>query len=71
MLKVWHAFLGFASAFLLAYGLVVLFLIYALYQVRDNEAPVVTVGDVVEFLIGYVTDLAALLWLALGFYNPP
>ena len=67
--SLWHAFLGFASAFLLVYGLVVL-VVYTAYQVRENEAPVATVGDVVEFLIGYVYGLAVLVWIALGFYTP-
>jgi len=45
--------------------------VYTAYQVRENEAPVATVGDVVEFLIGYVYGLAVLVWVALGFYNLP
>ncbi|AIU69089.1 hypothetical protein TEU_01345 [Thermococcus eurythermalis] len=59
---------GFASAFPLVYGLVVV-LIYPVYEVREKEAPVATVGDVVEFLVGYVIGLALLIWLALGFYT--
>lgn len=51
---------GFASAFLLVYGLVVV-LIYLVYEVREKEAPVATVGDVVEFLVGYVVGLALLI----------
>jgi len=68
--SVLHSILGFASAFLLVYGLVVFF-IYLVYEVREKEAPVATVGDVVEFLIGYVIGLAVLMWTALGFYNLP
>ncbi|AIU70200.1 hypothetical protein TEU_07560 [Thermococcus eurythermalis] len=68
--SVLHTVLGFASAFLLIYGLAV-FLIYLVYEVREKEAPVATVGDVVEFLVGYVVGLAVLFWLALGFYNSP
>lgn len=60
--SVWHAFLGFLAAFTLAYGLVIL-LLYTIYQVREKEAPVATVGDVVEFLIGYVYGLAVVVWL--------
>ncbi|WP_227738739.1 hypothetical protein [Thermococcus eurythermalis] len=44
-------------------------LIYPVYEVREKEAPVATVGDVVEFLVGYVIGLALLIWLALGFYT--
>jgi len=66
--SVLHTVLGFASAFLLIYGLVVFF-IYLVYEVREKEAPVATVGDVVEFLVGYVAGLALLIWLALGFYT--
>jgi len=67
--SVLHSILGFASAFLLVYGLVIL-LIYLVYEVREKEAPVATVGDVVEFLVGYVYGLAVLVWIALGFYTP-
>ncbi|NJE01840.1 hypothetical protein [Thermococcus sp. JdF3] len=66
--SVFHTVLGFASAFLLVYGLVVLIL-YLVYQVREKEYPVATVGGVVEFLVGYVYGLAAVAWLALGFYT--
>ena len=66
--SVLHTVLGFASAFLLVYGLAV-FLIYLVYEVREKEAPVATVGDVVEFLVGYVVGLAFLVWLALVFYT--
>ena len=59
---------GFASAFFLIYGLVI-FLVYLVYEVREKEAPVATVGGVVEFLVGYVVGLAFLVWLALGFYT--
>ena len=68
--SVFHTVLGLASAFLLVYGLVFL-LVYLVYEVREKERPVATVGDVVEFLIGYVAGLAVLFWLALGFYNLP
>ncbi|NJE04189.1 hypothetical protein [Thermococcus sp. MV11] len=63
-----HTVLGFASAFLLVYGLLVL-VIYLVYEVREKEYPVATVGDVVEFLIGYIYGLAVLVWLALVFYT--
>ncbi|AHL23874.1 hypothetical protein BD01_2287 [Thermococcus nautili] len=66
--SVFHTVLGFASAFLLIYGLVV-FISYLVYEVREKEAPISTIGDVVEFIIGYVAGLAVLLWLALGFYT--
>jgi len=66
--SVLHTVLGFASAFSLIYGLVI-FLVYLVYEVREKEAPVATVGDVVEFLVGYVVGLAFLVWLALGFYT--
>lgn len=67
--SIWHAFLGFLTAFTLAYGLVIL-LLYTIYQVREKEYPVATVGDVVEFLVGYIYGLAVVVWLALGFYTP-
>ncbi|KUH34251.1 hypothetical protein APY94_02965 [Thermococcus celericrescens] len=62
-----HAVLGFFSAFLLGWSLLVL-VIFTAYEVRENENPTATLGDVVEFLIGYVYGLAFLVWLALGFY---
>ncbi|GAB6102376.1 hypothetical protein JCM16138_15990 [Thermococcus atlanticus] len=68
--SIFHSILGFASAFLLVYGLLVL-VIFTVYEVREKEAPVATVGDVVEFLIGYVAGLAVVVWIALGFYNTP
>ncbi|AFL94733.1 hypothetical protein CL1_0525 [Thermococcus cleftensis] len=66
--SVFHTILGFASAFLLVYGLLVL-VIYLVYEVREKEYPVATVGDVVEFLVGYVCGLAVVIWLALWFYT--
>ena len=65
-----HTVLGFLSAFTLAWGLLIL-VIFTLYEVREKEAPVATVGDVVEFIIGYVYGLAVVIWFAIGFYNLP
>lgn len=65
--SIFHAMLGFLTAFLLQFSLIVI-LAYVFYQVRERENPVATVGDVVEFLIGYVYGLVFLVWLALGFY---
>lgn len=62
--SVLHALLGFATAFTLTWGIVILFL-FTLYQIRENESPVATVGDVVEFLIGYIYGLAVFVWLIL------
>jgi len=63
-----HALLGFLTAFTLTWGIVIL-LLYTLYEIREEESPVATVGDVVEFLIGYIYGLAMVVWLALGFYT--
>ncbi|NJE13872.1 hypothetical protein, partial [Thermococcus sp. LS2] len=60
--SLWHTFLGFISAFTLAYSIVIL-LLFTLYQVREREKPTSTLGDVVEFVIGYVYGLAVLVWL--------
>ena len=57
-----HTVLGFLSAFTLAWGLLIL-VIFTVYEVREKEAPVATVGDVVEFIIGYVYGLAVVVWL--------
>lgn len=62
-----HALLGFASAFLLAWSLVVL-VMFTLYEISESEKPAATLGDVVEFLVGYIYGLAVVVWLALGFY---
>ncbi|ALM76472.1 hypothetical protein [Thermococcus barophilus] len=59
--SIWHAFLGFISAFALVYSLLVL-LIYTVYQIREKEKPVSTLGDIVEFLIGYIYGLAVVVW---------
>lgn len=66
--SVLHTVLGFLSAFILVWGLLIL-VIFTVYEVREKEAPVATVGDVVEFLIGYVYGLAVVVWLAVGFYT--
>ena len=66
--SVLHTVLGFFSGFLLGWSLLVL-VIFTAYEVRENENPTATLGDVVEFLIGYVYGLAVLVWLALGFYT--
>ncbi|WP_297490289.1 hypothetical protein [Thermococcus sp.] len=62
--------LGFLSAFLLGWSLLVL-VVFTAYEVREPEDPVATLGDVVEFLIGYLYGLVVVVWLALGFYNLP
>lgn len=66
--SLFHAVLGFFSAFLLGWSLLVL-VIFTAYEVREPEDPTATVGDVVEFLLGYIYGLAVLVWLALGFYT--
>ena len=57
-----HTVLGFLSAFTLAWGLLIL-VIFTVYEVREKEAPVATVGDVVEFILGYIYGLAVVVWL--------
>ncbi|WP_324735312.1 hypothetical protein VFC49_09200 [Thermococcus sp. SY098] len=59
--SLWHAFLGFVSAFALIYSLLIL-LIYTVYQIREKEKPTATLGDIVEFLIGYIYGLAVVVW---------
>lgn len=58
--SIWHVLLGFLSAFTLAYSLAIL-LLFTLYQIRERENPVL--GDVVEFLVGYIYGLVVLVWL--------
>jgi len=60
--SLWHAFLGFISAFALVYSLLIL-LIYTIYEIREREKPTATLGDVTEFLIGYIYGLAVVVWL--------
>ena len=51
--SVWHAILGFITVFLpLPVALVVL-IIFTIYEVREPEDPVATVGDMVEFFTGF------------------
>ena len=57
-----HTLLGFLSAFTLAWGLVILVL-YTLYEIQEKENPIATLGDVVEFIIGYVYGLAVVVWV--------
>ena len=57
-----HTLIGFLSAFTLAWGLVIL-VIYTLYEIREEESPVATLGDVVEFIIGYIYGLAVFVWM--------
>jgi len=59
--SLWHAFLGFVSAFALVYSLLIL-LIYTVYQIREKEKPASTLGDIVEFLVGYIYGLAVVVW---------
>jgi len=58
--SVWHAVLGFITAFFLplAVALAVI-LIFTVYEVREPEDPVATVGDVVEFMVGFDAGLLA------------
>lgn len=60
--SLWHVVLGFLSAFTLAYSLAIL-LLFTLYQIRERENPVSTLGDVLEFIIGYIYGLVVLVWL--------
>lgn len=59
--SIWHAVFGFITAFTLSYSLIILFM-YIIYQVKERENPIATLGDVVEFLIGYVYGLAIVVW---------
>jgi hypothetical protein len=47
----------------------VVVLIYLAHEVREKEASVATVGDLVEFQVSHIVGLAVLRWLALGFYT--
>ena len=58
-----HSALGFIAPFLpYLIGLVV-FLAFLIYEVREPENPICTVGDVVEFLCGFVVGLYVGVWL--------
>jgi len=59
-----HTLLGFISAFTLVYSLIIL-LLFILYQIREREKGIYTLGDVMEFVIGYIYGLAVLVWLKL------
>jgi len=52
-----HTILGFASALLPYFLGILVFLIYLIYEVREPENPVSTIGDVVEYLNGFVIGL--------------
>lgn len=53
-----HAVYGVIAALLVfkGYGVisVILFFVYLVYELLEPERPVATVGDVVEFMVGYI-----------------
>jgi len=57
-----HSLLGFVSAFLL-WGSWVVIILFIVYQVTERENPTATLGDVVEFIIGYIYGLAVVVWV--------
>ena len=52
-----HSVLGFIVPFLPHLVGLIVFLVFLIYEVREPENPVSTVGDVVEFLNGFVLGL--------------
>lgn len=59
--SVWHALLGFISAFTLLYSIIII-TIFTIYQIREREDKNKTLGDFIEFVIGYIYGLAVLVW---------
>lgn len=49
-----HAVFGFTVRFVPVWLRPVIIIVYVLYEVMEEENAVSTVGDVVEFLVGYV-----------------
>lgn len=64
---VFYVFFGFVLVFFLVWSLVVL-VMFILYEISELEKLVVILGDVVEFLVGYIYGLVVVVWLVLGFY---
>ena len=60
--SLFHAVIGFFSAFTLVYSLIIIIL-YTLYQIRERESWEFTTNDVIEFILGYVYGLAVLVRL--------
>lgn len=52
-----HSVLGFIIPFLPHLIGLLIFLIFLIYEVQEKENPISTVGDVVEFLCGFVLGL--------------
>ena len=52
--SVWHAVMGFISAVIPCYLGIPVIMGYAIYEVMEPENPVATVGDLVEFIIGFM-----------------
>lgn len=61
----WHAVIGFFSAFLLVFSIGII-AIYIWYQRQEKETIGFTLGDLIEFLVGYVYGLAVLIWLIIS-----
>ena len=59
--SIWHGLIGFISAFLLVFSIFIIG-IYVIYQRREKEAFGFTLGDVMEFVIGYIYGLAVVVW---------
>ena len=58
-----HAALGFVSAIIPFYLGVVIVISYTVYEVREPENPVATVGDLVEFVVGFMLGVVVRLGL--------
>lgn len=59
--SVWHSILGFILGVLSKkyyWFVLIMTVVYIVYQCLEKERPVSTVGDIVEFLVGYVLGLS-------------
>ena len=55
--SIWHAVLGFFVGVFPWYLAVPVVLGYTVYEVKEPEDPTATVGDMVEFIIGFIIGI--------------
>ena len=52
--SVGHAILGIISAIVPVYLGIPIIISYVVYEVKEPENPIATIGDIVEFIIGFI-----------------
>ena len=55
--SLWHAVIGCITGVIPYYFAIPVVIGYTLYEVREPEDPTATVGDMVEFIIGFIIGI--------------